>query len=84
MAQNNKHKEEPVIDFDKMEVSNWKTGHLDADIYEDGTSSLPGIGKRPNEEEEVGEDFLKKFKETMDEFLRLAELGANVITIDKI
>ena len=45
MAQNNKHKEEPVIDFDKMEVSNWKTGHLDADIYEDGTSSLPGIGK---------------------------------------
>ena len=50
----------------------------------DGTSSLPGIGKRPNEEEEVGEDFLKKFKETMDEFLRLAELGANVITIDKI
>ena len=43
MEQDN-NKKVPVIDFDNVEVSNWKSSHIDADIYEDGTSSLPGIG----------------------------------------
>lgn len=32
--------------------------------------------------EEVSEDILKKNKESMEKILRLAELGANLITID--
>lgn len=47
--ENQKHKETIVINFDEVEVSNWKSSHLDADIYEDGTSSLRGIGKSPKE-----------------------------------
>ena len=50
MEQDN-NKDVPVIDFDNVEVSNWKSSHIDADIYEDGTSSLPGIGKQPMDEE---------------------------------
>ena len=46
----NKKEEAIVINFDEVEVSNWKSSHLDADIYEDGTSSLPGIGKKPKVE----------------------------------
>ncbi len=47
--ENIKHKEAIVINFDEMEVCNWRSSHIDADIYEDGTSSLPGIGKKPKE-----------------------------------
>ena len=43
-------KEKPtIIKFSEIEVSHWKSNHLDADIHEDGTSSLPGIGKKPKE-----------------------------------
>lgn len=47
--ENQKHKETIFINFDEVEVSNWKSSHLDADIYEDGTSSLRGIGESPKE-----------------------------------
>ena len=46
--ENQKHKETIVINFDgvEMKVSHQKVSHLDADIYEDGTCSLRGIGKK--------------------------------------
>ena len=49
--ENQKHKETIVINFDgvEMKVSHQKVSHLDADIYEDGTCSLRGIGKKPKE-----------------------------------
>ena len=51
MEQDN-NKEVPVINFDEVKPSQWCSNHLDADIFEDGTSSLPGIGKPKNKAEE--------------------------------
>lgn len=59
-----KQKEVPIIDFDNMEVNDWKPNHLDAVIHEDGTSSLPGIGKPPKTEKKP------TFQEMIDEFLK--------------
>ena len=42
-------KKKQTINFDEIPVSHQRPEHLDADIYEDGTSSLPGIGKKPKE-----------------------------------
>jgi hypothetical protein len=49
--ENKNNKEAIVINFDgvEMKVSHQKVSHLDADIYEDGTCSLRGIGKKPKE-----------------------------------
>jgi hypothetical protein len=48
MAQNiNNKKETRVIDFDKIGIVRGGITHLDADIHEDGTSSLKGLGKNP-------------------------------------
>ena len=62
-----KQKEVPIIDFDnppKEKAIKKKYPHLDADIYMDGTSSVPGIGKPPKTEKKP------TFKEMIDEFLK--------------
>ena len=38
---------------------------------------------KPKKEAEVNEDTLKQIEKQMDEFIRLAEQGANLVTIDK-
>lgn len=38
--------------------------------------------KKHVKETEVNEETLKQFEKTMDEFIRLAKQGANLITLD--
>ncbi len=52
MAKKDK-KEIPVINFDDIPASESKYLHLDAVIYEDGTTSLKGLGKEPRFHEEI-------------------------------